>query len=153
MSFSWIGLMLFAAILLPNLLFIAYPPQSSPENRPSSPKAPSLLENISRAALFTVLILFSGSSFAQAAADIWFILMCLCVGVYYVLWLRYLFGGREFRLLFCPLWVIPVPMAVFPALAFLFAGVWARFIPLILCAALFGVFHLWVSYNTYRQSR
>ncbi|MFA9380096.1 MAG: hypothetical protein ACERKO_03445 [Acetanaerobacterium sp.] len=147
MQFSWIGLWIAAAILLPNLLFVFFAPRNVPKGLRDLHPAFTVLENGGRAAVFAILILFAGGGFASP--DVWLALMCLCIAVYYALWLRYLRGKREFTCLFSPLWFIPVPMAVFPVLAFAFAAAWGRSLPLGIAVAVFGVGHLAISYDTY----
>ncbi|MNO07759.1 hypothetical protein D3C81_2300870 [compost metagenome] len=61
-------------------------------------------------------------------------------------------GSRDFARLFAPLWGIPVPLAVFPSLYFLFASVVLHAIPLLAAGLIFGASHIVVSLHTYRRT-
>ncbi len=153
MKFSFFGLLIGAVILLPNLLMIFVPPVGMPQGLRDGPIALTIAENVGRAAVFVILILFSGKAIAAARVDGWLWLLCLCAAVYYGLWIRYAVRGGAFSLLFSPLWGIPVPMAVFPAAVFLFTAVWIRSLPLGIAAGVFGVAHIIISLRTWASIR
>ena len=54
----------------------------------------------------------------------WAIPTVAAIAAYYALWARYLLGGRMAATLYAPWWVVPVPMAIVPVLAFLGAALW-----------------------------
>lgn len=153
MKFSLLGLLIGAVILLPNLFMIFVPPVGMPQGLRDGHIALTIAENIGRAAVFVILILFSSKAIAIARADGWLVLLCVCVAVYYGLWIRYAVRGGDFSLLFRPLWGIPVPMAVFPAAVFLLAAVWMRSLPLAIAAGIFGVAHIIISLRTWASIR
>ena len=62
-------------------------------------------------------------------------------------------NGKEYSLLFVPLWLIPIPMAVFPVLYFFFIGVWIASPYMLTAATLLAVGHLSISWKTYAQIR
>lgn len=107
------SLLIPAMMLLPNLLFIAWPPTSMPELKDLKE---SLLhktaEGIGRAGV-VVLPLFSAVRVEGGFERIAIVLMLLSLGLYVFGWLRYLRGDRQYRLLYAPMLGIPVPMAVF----------------------------------------
>ncbi len=153
MRFSLIGLLISAGILLPNLLMVVIPPVGMPTGLSDGHFALTIAENLGRAAVFVILILFTGNKIAAARVDVWLILLCVCAAVYYGLWIRYAVRGGDFSLLFRPLWGIPVPMAVFPAAVFLLAAVWMRSLPLGIAAGVFGVAHVIISLRTWASIR
>lgn len=153
MKFSLIGLLISVVILLPNLLMVFIPPVGMPAGLSNEPIALTVAENLGRAAVFVILILFSGGRIAAARADVWLVLLCVCTAVYYALWIRYAVRGGDFSLLFRPLWGIPVPMAVFPIGVFLLAAVWMRSLPLGIAAGVFGVAHSIISLRTWASIR
>ena len=83
----------------------------------------------------------------------WLIALIALVALYYLLWVRYLVGGRPFRLLYAPLGPVPVPLALTPVLAFLSASVWLQNWPLAAAALVLGVGHITVSLQTARAAR
>ncbi len=148
MRFSVAGLLILAVIFTPNLLFMVFPPRHIPEDPASDGVLFTICERIGQAGCI-LLLLFCGADLKNNPPDSWFALMAVCILIYEALWVRYFLRGREFALLFNPLWGIPVPMAVFPVLAFGFAAMWARSLWLGIAAAVLAVGHLANSWNTY----
>jgi len=138
MEFSILGTILAAVLLAPSLLFAVLPPQDKPA---ATPAVPALLVGVERAgqAACLVALVFSGTAVGQ---DLFLILTLAAIAAYYCVWLRYFLGGRSFALAFGPLWSVPVPLAILPVLAFLFAGLWSGSIWLLLAALLLGIGHI-----------
>jgi len=76
--------------------------------------------------------------------------MCICLAVYYGLWVRYFVEGREFSSLSQPLAFIPGPMAVFPILYFLFAALWFGSILSVVLLGVFAIGHIANSYTEFK---
>lgn len=152
MGFSIVGVVLAVAILLPNLLIILLPPKNVPADYKDAGLLFTVLERIGQAGCVAVLML-SKSNFDGRLLDVRFLLMLLFIALYYAMWLRYLRKGRDFKFLWTPLWMIPVPMAVFPILAFAFAALWGRSVWLCAAVIFLAAGHLvnsWYIYKTYR---
>lgn len=149
MGFSLIGLLITGIILLPNLLMILLPPKNAPEKIKDAGALMTLIERVGQAACF-LLPVFSRDYIETAGLNCWFVLAALCVAAYDGLWIRY--GvKRDFRLLFAPFLRIPIPMAVYPVLAFAFIAVWIQSVWLGAAAAVLAVGHFansWVSYKS-----
>ncbi len=126
MGFSLTGLVIVAVIFLPNLLLLPFPPRGPQPEAAPAPLVFRIMERIGQAVCVAVPPL-SGPTFAAAHVDDpWFVLMLACIAGYELLWVRYLVGGRTYALLFGPLGVVPMPMALRPVLAFAFAAAWSR---------------------------
>jgi len=132
-------------VFLPIFIFKAYPPADSTRNTQGRKAAPPqktpriliILETAGSVFCFDILML-SKNRFEQAGFDLFFILwpLCLLLGLFpYAL---YFIKGRELSALGKPLLFFPLPAVVFPALALLFAAVWARSLPLAASAVLFA---------------
>lgn len=141
MGFSVIGTIIAAAMLLPNVLFLFFPPQNVPQGKRDAGIFFTILERVGEAGLI-VLLIVSHDAFAEKAPDIWMALMIACIAVYYGLWLRYLLKGRQAALLTKPLFAFPIPMAVFPVFAFAFASVWGTSFLLLAADAVFALGHI-----------
>ncbi|WP_100344662.1 hypothetical protein [Compostimonas suwonensis] len=120
MEFSVAGLLVSLAILAPNLLLLAWPPRDQPKPVPSTGFALSAAERAGQAGCLVAPALTGG----PPHLDGWLLLLVVFVGAYWALWLRYLLTGRRFARLYEPLGPIPVPMAVFPVLAFAATAGW-----------------------------
>lgn len=146
-NFSFIGLIIVVLSLLPSIIMAFLPPTNVIETKGKI--ALSVFETIGRIAVIAIL-LFSKKSFDRKT-DIWFILMCIFGLLYYIGWIRYFFFGRTFDLLYKPLWFIPVPLAIFPIMAFAFAAIWGRNIPLGIAVIIMAIGHIPQSFMYYNQ--
>ncbi len=152
MGFSLTGLGIVAAIFLPNLLLLPFPPRGAAPIRPPAPLVIRILERLGQAGCVAVPVI-SQQAFDSARIDGWFVLMLVSIALYEFLWVRYLPRGRTYAVLFGPLGVIPVPMALFPVLAFGFAAAWSRSIWIGIAAIVLGVGHLAVSWRLRTRAR
>jgi len=142
---SWLlGTLIAVAILLPNLLLAFFPPRTELPQ----PKVGFVFVALERAGQLgcLVLLIFAPGEFSQ---PIWGVLVGASIALYWGLWSRYL-ASRDARALFAPFGVIPIPMAVFPVLAFAFAAAWASSLSLAAATAVLAVGHLTVSWKGYR---
>lgn len=146
-NFSLKGLLVVAVTLVPSVLLAIFPPQNS--LNVTSNLASTILENIGRFAVIAIL-LFSARRFDRRP-DVWFGLACIFGLLYYVGWGRYFFGGQTFRLLYEPIFHIPVPLAVFPVLALVAVAIWMRSIALVIAVLVMAVGHVPASYLIYRE--
>lgn len=149
MGFSIIGLRIAVFIFLPNLLFVLFPPKNVPAGLKDAGIIFTVLERIGQAGCLVILII-SEVNYQNANIDIWFILMALCIILYYSLWIRYVAKGHDFSLGFKPLLFLPIPMAVFPVFAFLFAALWGESIYLGTAVVLLAIGHFVNSWHTYK---
>lgn len=139
-------MLIVAAILAPNILMIMLPPRNVPEGIKDAGALFIVLERLGQAGCF-ILPVISRDYFLRGP-DVFFFLMAVFIAAYWALWVRYAFG-REFKLLFMTLFFIPVPMAVFPVMAFAFAALWGRSPWLGIAAAFLAVGHIVNSLHSY----
>lgn len=150
MGFHFRGLIITLLILLPNLFFFLIPPRHIPESLSKAPVWLTVLERIGQIGCFAMPLVF-GKQIARQPIDFWVALMALCLLIYYICWIRYFAGGRDFSLLYTPLWIIPVPMALFPVIYFLLLGLWVLSPLFLIPAALLALGHMGVSLHMYSQ--
>jgi hypothetical protein len=113
-----LSLLVTAAVLLPNVLFVAFPPaRRDAYGKPREPLFLAILEKTGQAASFILPLLYPLSFTGALAITAWGV-MGLALAFYYAGWVRYLVGKRDYALLFAPMAGIPVPMAVSPVLYF-----------------------------------
>lgn len=151
MGFSYIGLIVVCVILLPNLLFMAFPPQNVPLGLKGGNILLTVMERAGQVG-FIIIPIISYSYFSGIAFNIFTGIMIFSAIMYYGLWIRYFVRGREFYLLFKPLGVIPVPMAVFPIIYMLFSAIWLRHMWLGAAAVIFAVGHYFNSRKSYKHA-
>ena len=152
MGFSIIGLLIAGFIFLPNLLFIIFPPKNVPDGLKDAGIIFTVLERIGQVGCLVILVI-SKDNYLNVNIDIWFILMALCVMLYYSLWTRYVIKGHDFMLCFKPLVFLPIPMAIFPVFAYGFAALWGKSINLGIAVVLLAIGHFVNSWHTYKLTK
>lgn len=148
-SFSWIGLVIFALPMLINIVYVMFPPAGKAEQTSAVTHWVEIVEQISRIAyLFAVTLLVSRETLSFRS--VWFSLAAVFLVLYYAVWLRYFMGGREIALLSRSFLFVPMPLAVFPVLYFLCAAIWLKNLPAAIIMVIFGAAHLAVSLQSFR---
>ena len=148
-SFSWIGLVIFALPMLINIAYVMFPPAGKAEQAAAVTHWVEIVEQISRIAyLFAVTLLVSRENLSFRS--VWFSLAAVFLVLYYAVWLRYFMGGREIVLLSRSFLFVPLPLAVFPVLYFLCAAIWLHNLPAAIIMVIFGAAHLTVSLQSFR---
>lgn len=149
LSFSWIGLVVFALPMLINIAYAVFPPVGKTEQGAAVPHWIEIVEQVSRIAyLAAITLLVSREPFRFRSVWLW--LAALFLILYYAVWIRYFVGGREVALLNRAFLFVPMPLAVFPVLYFLCAAVWLHNIPAMIIMTVFGAAHLTVSIQSFR---
>lgn len=146
MGFSLLGTILSLIILAPNLLFIKFPPVNMPADIQDAGPVFTVLERVGQVGCVAILV-FSKSSFEQVRFGIVTVLIIIILSAYYGLWIRYLVKGRNIRLLYEPLSLIPIPMAIFPVAAFALGAIWCESLFLsvaVVCLAIGHFTNSWV---------
>ena len=148
-SFSWIGLVIFALPMLINIAYVLFPPAGKAEQPAAVTHWIEIVEQISRIAyLFAVTLLVSRETLSFRS--VWFSLAAVFLVLYYAVWLRYFMGGREIALLSRSFLFVPMPLAVFPVLYFLCAAIWLHNLLAAIIMVIFGAAHLAVSLQSFR---
>lgn len=149
LSFSWIGLVIFALPMLINIAYVMFPPAGKAEQTAAVTHGVEIVEQISRIAyLFAVTLLVSRETLSFRS--VWFSLAAVFLILYYAVWLRYFMGGREIALLSRSYLFVPMPLTVFPVLYFLCAAIWLHNLPAAIIMVIFGAAHLAVSLQSFR---
>ena len=149
LSFSWIGIVVFALPMLINIAYVIFPPAGAAKQSKGVTRWLEIVENISRIAyLVSISVLVSEKPINPKSA--WLMLSALFLILYYIVWIRYFKGGRDIALLGKPFLFVPMPLAVFPVLYFMFAAIWLGNIPAAVIMAIFGAAHITVSVQSFR---
>lgn len=149
LSFSWVGLVVFALPILINIAYAAFSPVGKAEQGAAVSHWIEIVEQISRIAYLAVITLLVSREPIQFQS-VWLWLAALFLILYYAVWIRYFAGGREIALLNRAFLFVPMPLAVFPVLYFLCAAVWLHNLPAVILMTIFGAAHLTVSIQSFR---
>lgn len=108
-SFSWVGLVVFALPMLINLAYAAFPPAGKAGSPTPVTRWVELVEQSSRIAyLLAVMLLVSRKPVRPQG--VWFWLAVCFLALYYAVWIRYFLGGREIALLQRAFLLVPLPL-------------------------------------------
>ncbi|MBI9049031.1 MAG: hypothetical protein JEZ00_06420 [Anaerolineaceae bacterium] len=150
MSFSLPGFIIIAVILLPNLLFVIFPPINPPGKLKDGGLIINAIEHGGRI-LFFLFLIFTPYDPDVARNPMLFVLMIICAALYYALWLHYIRKGRPFSALFDTVLGVPIPMAILPVLSFAFAVIWLQSWLAVIPLSLFAIGHFINSSISARQ--
>lgn len=148
LSFSWVGLVVFALPMLINVAYAIFPPTGDVGQVKNVTKWVEVIENISRIA-YLVLMTFWVNKDAPHYLNVWLVLAAIFLILYYVVWIRYFIGKRDVALLAKPFLFVPIPLAVFPVLYYLFAAIWVGNYPAAIVMLIFGAAHITVSLQSF----
>ena len=148
LSFSWVGLVVFALPMLINIAYAVFPPVGKAEQGTAVSHWIEIVEQISRIAYLAAITLLVSREPIQFQS-VWLWLAALFLISYYAVWIRYFAGGREIALLNRAFLFVPMPLAVFPVLYFLCAAVWLHNLPAVILMTIFGAAHLTVSIQSF----
>ncbi|MFO7611941.1 MAG: hypothetical protein R6W99_05560 [Clostridia bacterium] len=153
MKFYPVNLLIIGLILLPNILAAGFPPVNIPvqAKRPPWWIIIIALEWIGRIGIF-ILPLFWQFSLDRNKL-IFLIPMGLMIAIYYMGWIRFFANGSEFRLLFEPLFKIPIPLALSPVLCIFFMGLAQNSWPVVAAAIIMALGHIPESIRNYQSIR
>lgn len=145
-----INILVVALILLPNVSMFIWPPEGMPYRSPKVPMIMTSIENIGRFLCVLSPLYLVGTMPLQSFS--WLLgLMLICVIIYYIGWGRYLLSGHQYKVLFEPFVKIPIPMAIFPIIYFMCFAILTQSIILGVATILFGVGHIYISWETYQR--
>ncbi len=142
-----VSLLIPLMILLPNLVFVRFPPTSPPARRTTNLFL-NTCEAIGRFGIMVVPLFYSMRA-ERSYETISLIVMLAALLFYYSGWFMYLRSDRSYARLLAPMLGIPVPMAVFPCLYFFAASFVLHSILFFIFAAGFALGHIT---NSYRDS-
>jgi hypothetical protein len=142
-------------ILLPNLLWMSFPPRGQPEDGtgPASGlhRGMAILEWAGRIATLVIPFFYRVrvQGTWQAVA---LVVMALALLLYYACWVRCFVRGRSYTLLFESFLGLPLPLAVSPIVYFLAASVLFGSWYLALATLVLAVGHVWVTLQEARRA-
>lgn len=141
LGFSYIGLIFLLLLIVPNILWS----RSRPADYESENENGILmvLERIGEFGCIVCALMFSDFNCVPFTAwGVWLIAAFAVMGLYEFCWWRYFKSRKRARDMYRSFYMVPVPLAVFPAVAFLLLGIYGKVIWMILFAALFGIGHI-----------
>ncbi len=156
-SFSWVGIVIFALPMIINIFYAIFPPaeeevKTEAKSSTSNLKWLEIVENVSRIA-YLIVLTFLVSKNPLKLKSVWLYVSAAFLVMYYATWIRYFIGERKIALLNKPFLFVPIPLAVFPMLYFLCAAIWMNNIPAAIIMLIFGAAHITVSIKSFDKDK
>jgi len=142
------------ALLIPNGIFLKLKPINIPKDKEEPGKLKQLFEmfeRVGQTGIFIIPLLYKIDIKSIENKVILFIMVVLLL-IYYGCWARFFLNQRKFALLFKPLWIIPIPMAIVPIMYMLFASKILNSYLLLIVTLVFGIGHIPISYINYKNT-
>lgn len=148
-GFSLTGFLIFLVPMIINVFYVIFPSKNiDDEEDTQNKKFPILeaIENGTRIFYAVVLCTFISNKSLNYANPFLYISIAFLI-LYYIVWIRYFIGGRDIKLLGTSFLFIPMPLAVFPVLYFIFAALWMNNYIATGFMFVFGIAHNVISYQ------
>lgn len=148
LGFSWIGLIVFLLPMLINIVYVILPPKNAPTTQQETNKILEIIEQSARI-LYMLAIVFLVCKEKVDFTSIWMFVGLIFLALYYIVWFRYFLGGRDIELLGKAFLFVPMPLAVFPVIYFIFSAIWLNNYIAVLFMIIFGIAHNIISYKSF----
>lgn len=148
LGFSWIGLIVFLLPMLINIVYVILPPKNAPTTQQETNKILEIIEQSARI-LYMLAIVFLVCKEKVDFTSIWMFVGLIFLDLYYIVWFRYFLGGRDIELLGKAFLFVPMPLAVFPVIYFIFSAIWLNNYIAVLFMIIFGIAHNIISYKSF----
>ena len=150
LGFSWIGLIIFILPMIINIIYAIFPSIANETSQGSANKYIELVEQCTRILYMISLIILVSKKEIDFKSP-WLILAIIFLVLYYIVWIRYFIGGRDIALLSKSFLFVPMPLAVFPVLYFIFSAMWLHNYIAVIIMIIFGIAHNIVSYQSFTK--
>lgn len=132
------GIIAFIAAMLPNFIYMILAPKEQLEGDRKETHMNG--EDLSRDFFIFFLVAFS----FQEKGRLIYLMVALLVFLllYYLTWFRYFKNGKKDEDRFSSLFFIPVPLAIFPVLFFVFTSLYLNNMLALLLCIIFAFFHI-----------
>jgi len=149
-GFSYVGLIYLLFIFIPNIIWSKNQP--SDYNPGIENKTLLIMERIGQVLCTTTILVFSDTNPKSLNLwFIWFILSVLSMIMYEGFWFRYFKGEHTMKDFYHPYLGVPYPGATLPVFAFLFLGIYAKLIPLLISSTILAIGHIGIHIQHYQK--
>ena len=145
-KFSVYGLVIFLLPMFINIVYFLFPPKNIQEEASSQNKILEFIEQISRMAYAVVICTLVSRKELDFKSPFLYLALLFLV-LYYIVWIIYFIKGRDVSLLGENFLFVPISLAVFPVMYFIFASIWMSNYIALAIMILFGIIHFKISYN------
>lgn len=142
------GIIIFLAAMLPNFAYMILAPQEQIEK--DRKKSHINAEDLSRDFFTFFLVAFV----SETKGNIIYLILALAfLALYYFSWFRYFKNGKDEKYLLSPLGFVPVPLAIFPNVYFIFASLYLENMLALGLCLVFAFFHIKSALNDAKKKK
>ena len=142
-GFSYVGLVFFVMLMLPNLIWTKYQPKDYEKYVVNENKVLLMFERIGEVLVTCVALIFSDFNIRPWSPWSWWLVISFVLMVLYeIYWIRYFKSERTMKDFYSSILGIPVAGATLPVLAFLLLAVYGRNIILGIAVVILGIGHI-----------
>ncbi|MBQ6017408.1 MAG: alpha/beta fold hydrolase [Clostridiales bacterium] len=152
-GFSYVGLMFFIMLFVPNLIWAKNKPKDYDKYVINENKVLLMIERIGEATTLTAALIFSDYNLrAFTIWSLWLFLAFLFMVLYELYWIRYFRSDKTMADMYSSYWGFPVAGASLPCLAFFCLGIYGTNIFLIVSALFLSVGHIGIHLNHRKEA-
>lgn len=137
---DWWALLLFTAMLLPNIVWMVWPPACDPLAVPSCTPVADMISGVAQILMIAALVCLRWKSERKTGKS-WITIAASCCAAYWLFWTMYYIGAQ------CP--VLYVLMTIVPCLSFGAYALGRKNYPALACCAVFLAGHLYFAVANY----
>ena len=149
-KFSWIGLIIFILPMLINIVFFMVHPAEEMQTNKQVNRMIEMVEQVTRM-LYAIEICILVSTKKIEVKSPYLYLGIVFLVLYYIVWIRDFAGGMKTELMCKSFMFVPIPLAVFPVLYFIFAALWLHNGLAVITMCIFGIAHYIVSVQSFAK--
>lgn len=149
-QFSWLGVIIFLLPMLINVVYFVMENNNATEEAICPYQWLVMIEQVTRILYaIAMCVLVSKRNIDWKSPFLYLGIIFLIL--YYIVWIRYFMGGMEISLMKKSFLFVPIPLAVFPVLYFIFASCWLNNYIAVAIMIVFGISHYAVSYLSFNR--
>ena len=144
LKFNWIGFIIFMLPMLINFVYFALAKNVEQPEQGIVSRGIELIEQGTRILYAILICLLVSQQKVDWRSPLLYAAIAFLV-LYYIVWMRYFMGGMDASLMTKSFLFIPIPLAVFPVLYYIFSALWLHNYGAAIVMVIFGVAHNIVS--------
>lgn len=148
-GFSYVGLIYLLMLFIPNMIWAKNPPEgytTEDEN-----KVLAIIERIGEVLCTCCSLIFTEFNIRETAWTVWLGLSFVFMILYEIYWVQYFKSGKKLEDFYKPMFVMKVPGATLPVIAFFLLGIYGTNIFMIISSLILGVGHIGIHMQHYKK--
>ncbi len=152
-GFSYIGLIFLFMLMIPNIIWSKAKLKNYDTYTKNENKILLAFERVGEILVTFIALIFTDFNINEfSESSLLLIIAFILMVLYEIYWIRYFKSDKTMKDMYSSLIGIPVAGATLPVLAFLILGIYGNNILMIIAAVIFGIGHIGIHLNHYKES-